>query len=88
MEPTNWYKQVLGSQLFPDLQWSQPENRQHVGKLLMIGGNLHGFSAAASAYSEAVNAGIGTARVLLPDALRKRKGSKISPAFLPRPLTG
>jgi hypothetical protein len=75
MESTNWYKQVLGSPLFPDLQWSRPENRQHAGKLLIIGGNLHGFSAAASAYSEAVNAGIGTAKVLLPDALRKTIGS-------------
>src|SRR3989344_7214821 len=54
--------------------WSKPENKRHAGKLLIIGGNLHGFAAAAEAYSQATKAGIGVARVLLPDALKKTVG--------------
>ncbi len=69
-----WHKQDPKQPLFPDLLWSRPENRAHAGKLLVIGGNLHGFSAAAEAYSEATKAGIGTARVLLPDSLQKTVG--------------
>jgi hypothetical protein len=60
--------------LFPDLLWSRPENRNQAGKLLIIGGNAHGFAAAAEAYAAASGAGIGTARVLLPDSLQKTVG--------------
>ena len=42
------------------------------GKLLIIGGNAHGFSAPATAYTEAEQAGIGTTRVLLPDHIRRQ----------------
>lgn len=70
MDRTYWRKQIE-SPLFPDMLWSRPENRAHAGKLLIIGGNAHGFAAAAEAYSNAVTAGIGTAHVLLPDAIRK-----------------
>jgi len=41
---------------------------------LIVGGNAHGFAAAGEAYGEAVKAGIGTARVLLPDSLQKTVG--------------
>lgn len=77
MEHTSWHKQTPDKPLFPDLLWSRPENRKHAGKLLIIGGNLHGFSAAASAYTEATKAGIGTAKVLLPNALQKTVGKFI-----------
>ena len=60
--------------LFPDLLWSRPENRNQAGKLLIMGGNAHGFSAAGEAYTAATVAGIGTARVLLPDSLQKTVG--------------
>lgn len=71
MEPTSWQKQSRQDPLFPDLLWSRPENRRHAGKLLIFGGNGHGFAAPAAAYTEAGKAGIGTCRVVLPDALHK-----------------
>ena len=64
-----WIKQGV-TPAFPDLLWSKPENKQHAGKLLIIGGHAHGFAAPAEAYNEALKAGIGTARVILPDHIR------------------
>lgn len=74
MERAYWLRQEQGKPLFPDLEWSRPENKQQAGKLLIVGGNLHGFAAPAETYNEALQAGIGTARVLLPDALQKTVG--------------
>jgi hypothetical protein len=74
MDMTYWRKQPSDKPLFPDLLWSRPENRQFAGKLLIIGGNLYGFAAAGEAYQAAQQAGIGVARVLLPDALHKLVG--------------
>src|SRR3990167_11216797 len=73
-----WYKQTKEKPLFPDLIWSKPENKLTAGKLLIIGGNAHGFTAPATAYAEAVNAGTGTVRVLLPDSLSKTVGRQFS----------
>jgi hypothetical protein len=78
MQPNYWYKQTKDLPLFPDLLWSRPENRAQAGKLLIVGGNAHGFAAPAEAYGETLKAGIGTARVLLPDILQKTV-SKIFP---------
>ncbi len=64
-----WVKQGT-EPLFPDLLWSRPENRQHAGKLLVIGGNAHGFAAPAEAFAVAQEAGAGTVRVMLPDHIR------------------
>ena len=66
-----WVKQDPNTPLFPDLEWSKPENKMHAGKLLIIGGNLHGFSAPANAFAAADSAGIGMTRVVLPDAIQK-----------------
>ena len=66
-----WIKQTIDKPLFPELLWSRPENRQQAGKLLIVGGNSWGFAAPALAYDEAVKAGIGAARVLLPAAVHK-----------------
>ncbi|HET9174277.1 MAG TPA: hypothetical protein VFN56_03280 [Candidatus Saccharimonadales bacterium] len=74
MDHTYWHKQTSNNPIFPDLVWSRPENRAHAGKLLIVGGNLHGFSAVATAFSEADKAGIGTARALLPSSLQKTVG--------------
>jgi hypothetical protein len=74
MQQEYWHRQASDTPLFPNLLWSRPENRQHAGKLLIIGGNLHGFAAPAEAYQLSLKAGIGTARVLLPDALQKTVG--------------
>lgn len=73
MDAIYWHKQAA-EPLFPDLVWSKPENRQQAGKLLIIGGNLHGFAAPASAYQLAEKAGIGVSKVLLPDALKRTVG--------------
>jgi ADP-dependent NAD(P)H-hydrate dehydratase / NAD(P)H-hydrate epimerase len=74
MERDYWLRQTLKQPLFPELEWSRPENRQTAGKLLIVGGNLHGFVAPAEAYAAAVKAGIGTGRVLLPNAVQKIVG--------------
>ena len=73
-----WVRQTTAAHAFPDLAWSKPENKMHAGKLLIIGGNLHGFSAAATAYTGAGKAGIGSTRVLLPNAIQK-----VVKAFIP-----
>jgi NAD(P)H-hydrate repair Nnr-like enzyme with NAD(P)H-hydrate dehydratase domain len=75
MEHTYWQKQMLKNPLFADLLWSKPESKQTAGKLLIIGGNSHGISAPAEAYSEAAKAGVGTARVLLPDSTKATVGA-------------
>lgn len=69
-----WHKQTPEQPLYSDLLWSRPENRAQAGKLLIVGGNAHGFAAAGEAYAEAAKAGVGTARVLLPDSLQKTVG--------------
>lgn len=77
MSPEFWHKQLPGKPLFPQLEWSRPENRQMAGKLLVVGGNLHGFAAPAEAYAESMRAGVGTTRVLLPSAIQKIVGPSI-----------
>ncbi|HUY85178.1 MAG TPA: hypothetical protein VMU97_01545 [Candidatus Dormibacteraeota bacterium] len=74
MQRDFWHKQTAEQPLYPDLLWSRPQNKRQAGKLLIVGGNAHGFAAAGEAYGEAVKAGIGTARVLLPDSLQKTVG--------------
>lgn len=74
MASTYWHKQNSDKPLFPDLIWSKPENKRHAGKLLIVGGNAHGFAAPAEAFTNAEKTGIGTARVLLPDSLQKTVG--------------
>jgi ADP-dependent NAD(P)H-hydrate dehydratase / NAD(P)H-hydrate epimerase len=74
MERTYWHKQASDKPLFPDVLWSRPENRAHAGKLFIAGGSSQTFAAPAEAFAEAGEAGIGTARVLLPDSLQKTVG--------------
>lgn len=74
MTPNYWHKQTSGKPLFPAMLWSRPENKAFAGKLLIIGGNVQGFAAAADAYAESMKAGIGVVRVLLPDSLQKTVG--------------
>jgi hypothetical protein len=77
MNPEFWHKQLPGKLLFPELEWSRPENRQFAGKLLIVGGNLYGFAAPAEGYAESLKAGIGSSRVLLPSAIQKIVGPSI-----------
>lgn len=68
---TYWHRQTPEKPLFPDIEWSKPEQRGHAGKLGIVGGNKLGFVAAGEAYSLALDAGVGHVRVLLPDVLKK-----------------
>ncbi|HXY18323.1 MAG TPA: hypothetical protein VEH48_02805, partial [Candidatus Nitrosopolaris sp.] len=89
MEDTNWLRQTPDKPLFPDLLWSRPENKRQRGKLLIVGGNSHGFAAPASAFAAAGTAGIGAARVLLPDATQKTIGTGFTDAvFAPSTPSG
>jgi ADP-dependent NAD(P)H-hydrate dehydratase / NAD(P)H-hydrate epimerase len=74
MDRTYWHKQTPGKTLFPQLEWSRPENRLAAGKLLVVGGHLHSFAAPAEAYTEAERAGVGSVRALLPASLRRTVG--------------
>jgi NAD(P)H-hydrate repair Nnr-like enzyme with NAD(P)H-hydrate dehydratase domain len=89
MQRDYWHKQSPDETLFPELEWARPENKLHAGKLLIIGGNLHGFSAPATAYGEAQKAGIGTTRVLLPNKIQKIVGGFLPEAeFAPSTPSG
>jgi NAD(P)H-hydrate repair Nnr-like enzyme with NAD(P)H-hydrate dehydratase domain len=88
MDQPYWLRQT-DKPLFPELEWSRPENRAQAGKLLIIGGNSQGFAAPAETYGLAENAGAGDVRVLLPEALRRSVG-KLFPeaAFAPSTPSG
>lgn len=73
-----WLKQTPDSPIFPDLLWSRPEHKAQAGKLLIIGGNLHGFIDPAEAYAHALKAGAGSVRVLLPNAVHKLAGAVLT----------
>lgn len=75
MERTYWYKQEPDRALFPDIEWGRPETRQHAGKLLVIGGNVYGFTEVSEAYNRALASGAGACRALMPDAIQKTVGS-------------
>lgn len=83
-----WHRQTITTPLFPDLQWSRPENRGKAGKLLLIGGNAFGFAAPGEAYAEATAAGIGEVRVLLPDRLRSTVGRVLAAEYAPSNASG
>jgi NAD(P)H-hydrate repair Nnr-like enzyme with NAD(P)H-hydrate dehydratase domain len=66
-----WQRQTADAPLFPDVEWSKPEQRSQAGRLAIIGGNKLGFAGVAESYGTALKTGVGEVRVLLPDALRK-----------------
>lgn len=72
-----WQVQDPKKPLFEDLLWSRPENKAQAGKLLIVGGNAHGFSDVALAFVNANKAGAGTIKILLPDALKKVVGKTL-----------
>jgi len=71
MEYSYWLKQTSEKPLFPNIEWSRPEQRSQAGKLGIIGGNKLGFASVADSYSTALKAGVGEVRILLPDNLKK-----------------
>jgi len=57
--------------LFPEIEWSKPEQRTHAGKLLIIGGGAGSFHGLVNAHKTALQTGVGEVRVLLPLFLQK-----------------
>ena len=66
-----WHKQTMEKAIFPDIEWSKPEQRSQRGRLGIIGGNKLGFISVAECYETALKTGAGEVRVLLPDVLKK-----------------
>lgn len=86
---TYWQRQEADKPLFPDIEWNKPEQKAHAGKLGVIGGNKLGFVAVGEAYMQALDAGAGSVRVLLPDVLRKTIPAAITEAhFAPSNPSG
>jgi NAD(P)H-hydrate repair Nnr-like enzyme with NAD(P)H-hydrate dehydratase domain len=81
MEHTYWHRQTTSSPLYPDIEWSKPEQRSQSGKLGIIGGNKLGFVSVAESYQHATQAGIGEIRILLPDMLKKSIPQTITDAI-------
>jgi len=89
MDNTNWYKQSADKPLFDDVLWSKPEHRSKAGKLLIVGGNAQSFAAPAKAFQESITAGVGSAKVVLPDSARKVLGRTFHEAnFAPSTPSG
>lgn len=89
MEHAYWKRQTSSQPLFPDIEWSRPEQKIHAGKLAIIGGNKLGFAAVGNAYDEAMQTGAGQVRVVLPDGLRKIIPPAITDTvYVPMTLSG
>lgn len=71
MDYSFWKQQKPGEALFPDIEWSKPEQKSLAGKLGIIGGNKLGFAGVAEAYSTAISSGAGHVKVLIPNDLKK-----------------
>lgn len=68
--------------LFPKILWERPINKRAAKSLLIIGGHATQFSATQLAYQEALAAGIGEAKVVLPDSVLKLTGHSNLPDCL------
>lgn len=89
MNPAYWHRQQPDKPLYPDIEWQKPEQRALAGRLLIVGGNAHGFAAVAQAYQDAIASGVGECRVVLPDALKKSIDSQaIDCVFVPTNQSG
>ena len=88
MNSSYWQKQD-GQSLFPELEWNKPERRDHAGKLLIVGGNVHNLSAPAHGFELAKKTGVGTIKIALPDKTRRLVGATLPEAlFLPSTASG
>lgn len=71
MDFSYWHKQKPDTPLYPEIEWNKPERRTQAGKIAVIGGTSHGFMAVSDAHQTALDTGIGSVRLVLPDALKK-----------------
>lgn len=89
MDYDYWLKQAPDKPLFPDIEWSKPEQRSQAGKLGIIGGNKLGFAGVAEAYTQTHASGVGYVKVLIPEALKKSIPSSITDTvFAPNNQSG
>jgi len=89
MDYTFWKKQTASSPLFPDIEWNKPQQKNHAGKLAVVGGNKLGFMAVGEAYTVAKELGAGQVRVVMPDALKRTIPTSITDAyFVPSNTSG
>lgn len=89
MDYSYWKKQSPDTALFPNIEWSKPEQRAMAGKLGIIGGNKLGFAGVAEAYAIATSTGVGQVKVLLPQVLKKTIPSAITDAlYAPTNISG
>ncbi len=82
MERIYWHKQSSNQPLYPNLLWSRPQTRNGAGKLLIIGGHEHDFSAIARAHQAAYAAGAGSVLSVMPYAVHKFVGGLAECDFL------
>lgn len=87
MDATTWQKQT-SEPLFPKVFWNRPLNRKAAKSLLIIGGHGKQFSGVQSAYQAALVAGIGQAKVVLPDSVAKYTGQLPDGVFVPSTKSG
>lgn len=84
----SWKRQSENS-LFEQLEWDKPERKDQAGRLLIVGGSLHALSAPAQAFMLSQNAGIGIAKVALPDKTKRiLKDGVFETLFLPSTPSG
>ena len=84
-----WQQQKPDGPLFPDVQWSKPEQKSKRGKLLIVGGSPHGFMAVGKSFTVASQAGTGQVKVALPDVMKKSMPPTFSEGiFLPTNPSG
>lgn len=83
-----WKKQTKENPLFPNLEWERPERNDLAGKLLIIGGSTGSFHGVAESYRVSLKAGVGQARVIMPESLRKITTDFPNIAYAPSNMTG
>lgn len=71
MDKKYWHTQTVDKPLFPNIEWSRPEQKSQAGKLGIIGGNETGFACVSESFSDAIKIGVGEVKILLPDNLKK-----------------
>lgn len=86
----DWRRQDPENPLFSDMRWSRPEQKAQAGNLLIVGGNVHGIAAPSQAYATAMQAGVGFAKVVMPQATKRLlpKGAHVDVEFTLSTPTG
>ncbi len=74
--------------LFPKILWNKPVNKRAAKRLLIIGGQAKQFQRTQDTYQAALEAGIGVAKVVLPDAIKVYTGELPDCVFVPSTKAG